>query len=165
MDKQDELVRQTRWELGHTRRIWQADRQGAWYACISLLVFWGAFTMMQHRLWHSQHRKQRWGCIGIDKVDQKPCAKELMAGVPAHQQGSLNTEGEQRQERICVSTLQKCHVSTESMFKEGKRTDLFIFHDINTHTFLRFYDAILMTVFFRLGDTFGCQSTRPLILC
>lgn len=45
--------------------------------------------------------------------------KELMAGVQIRQWESLN-KGEERQ---------KCHVSTESMFKEGRRTGWhFLFH-------------------------------------
>lgn len=45
--------------------------------------------------------------------------KELMAGVQVRQWESLNKGGER----------QKCHVSTESMFKEGRRTGWhFLFH-------------------------------------
>lgn len=49
--------------------------------------------MMQHRIWHRRQHKQRWACIGIDKVGPKRGAKELMAGVRAQQQESLNAEG------------------------------------------------------------------------
>lgn len=91
--------------------------------------------MMQHRIWHCRQHKQRWACIGIDKVGPKRGAKELMAGVRAQQQESLNAEGGCRgQERICVNALPKCHVSSESMFKEGRRSDLFFIPSILMHT-------------------------------
>ncbi len=67
--------------------------------------------------------------------------------------------GGRRQERICVGALQKCHIPTESMFKERRKTGLFIFHSTNSHAFFRFYDAILMTFFFyRLGNTFAVNQ-------
>lgn len=65
--------------------------------------------------------------------------------VSKHTNRNLLPQRGQRQERIFVSALQKCHISTESMFKEERRTSLFIFHSIYTHALSRFFDAVLMT--------------------
>lgn len=111
----------------------------------------GAFTVMQHRLWHRRQRKQRRGCIGIDKVGPQSKKREVVDGwCPRHRNHSTQREGE-TQERICVSTLQKCHVSTESMFKEG----WLIYFSLRQYSYILqifFYDAVLMTFFFSFTD-------------
>lgn len=62
-----------------------------------------------------------------------------------HTNRNLSQQRWRRQERIFVSALQKCHTSTESMFKEERRTSLFIFHPVYAHALCRLCDAVLMT--------------------
>lgn len=147
-DKQEKLVRQARWELGHMQCIWQADRQSAWYACISLLFF--------------SEGHPPWCTSGFGTVDSINSSGAVLVStrlaqlgvrrswwlVSKHTNRNLLTQRGRRQERIFVSGLQKCHTSTESMFKEERRTSLFIFHSIYTHALSRLYDAVLMTSFF-----------------
>lgn len=165
-DGQEGWVSETRRDesSGTCWRIWQADSQSAWYpACIGLLVFlWGgAFTVMQHRLWHRRQRKQRRGCIGIDKVGPQSKKREVVDGwCPRHRNHSTQREGEHKKGFVSAPCRNVTYPQSQCLKKAG----WFIFHSVNTHTFFRFffYDAVLMTFFFffyRLGDTFCCQST------
>lgn len=91
--------------------------------------------MMQHQLWHRRQHKQRWACIGIDKVGPKRGVKELMAGVRAHQQESLNAEWGTADKKGFVSAPCRNVTYRESQcLKKGRRSDLFFMPSILMHT-------------------------------
>lgn len=153
MDKQDELVRRTRGEPGRTRRIWQADRQcviwlyhspcflrGIHYDAAPALAPSTAQTAVGlYWYWQGWPKARREGADGW--------CPSTPTGITQRRVGYRG------QERICVSALSKCHVSRESMFKEGEK-EWFIFYAINTHAYFRFYVAFLITSSKQIGRHF-----------
>jgi len=157
MDGQAGRVSQT-----EERRSWQADRQSAWYACITLPVFWGGFSPWCSTSFGSVNSSR---AVLVSTGLAHSSVRRSWRLVSERTNGNLSTR---RQEGICISTLQECHVSAVSMFKE-ERGELhwFIFH--STMHSLASFDAILNTfsplLFYRLGhDRMSIKMSNNIFL-